>query len=144
MTETILFLSQGPNVLYPNPCQQDTKPEIVLQCVNTANAVVETIITWLDFFFPKDPVKGAEDDARSDDLPTSVTKKEDEETKSQDFEDMEDADKSSDDWRKARFFTKQFLEAKAFKSYEESSELQTQDEPISVRSPVMSYVAYPT
>lgn len=43
----------GPNVLYPHPSQQDhTQPEFVLRDVNTANAVVETIITSLEFFFP--------------------------------------------------------------------------------------------
>jgi hypothetical protein len=69
-------LTTGPNVLYPHPSQQDpTQPELFLRyvtsCVhavqwvsltlvlpaflrdvNTANAVVETIIASPDFFFP--------------------------------------------------------------------------------------------
>lgn len=39
-------------MLYPHPSQQDpTQPEQLLRDVNTANAVVETIITSIETFF---------------------------------------------------------------------------------------------
>lgn len=63
----------GPNVLYPHPSQQDhTQPEFVLRDVNTANAVVETIITSLEFFFPPEEAE-VPDSASADSVAAAAT-----------------------------------------------------------------------